>query len=589
MTILPKIITKLLIGIFTIPVMISSAMIGGVFAGDIQSVQSAKAQANKDNGQDSIAQNWMVSAANPLAVSAGAKILAQGGTAADAMVAVQSVLGLVEPQSSGLGGGAFLVWYDASTKTITSLDGREAAPKAATPSLFLDDDGQPLKFFDAVIGGKSVGVPATPNLMKTAHDKWGKRDWAGLFDDAIMIADDGFEVSPRLAYLIDRDQKRLMRFKATADYFMPNGNPLTQGDMLKNPAYAETLRGLANQGIASFYQGRIADDIIATIQDGAGNPGVMTKADLADYQVKERPPVCVKYRGHEVCGMGPPSSGGLTVGQILGMVQHHDLPAMSPSSPEAWRLIGDASRLAFADRGLYMADADFVSVPSDGLINPSYLARRAKTLSGPNALKEATAGTPPGFLAYAEDESLELPSTSHISIIDQYGNGLSMTTTIENAFGSRLMTQGGFLLNNELTDFSFRPEKDGKPIANRVEGGKRPRSSMAPTIITKDGSLKYITGSPGGSRIIGYVATSIIAMIDWDMTPQQAAAMPHLINRFGAYELEPSAEDLAPALKKMGYEVKPRSLNSGLHIIMVRDGVIYGGADPRREGIAIGQ
>ncbi|NND22967.1 MAG: gamma-glutamyltransferase [Silicimonas sp.] len=546
----------------------------------------------KTDGAPVIASEWMVAAANPLAVDAGARVLAEGGTAADAMVAVQAVLGLVEPQSSGLGGGAFLVWHDGTSGDITTLDGRETAPLDATPTLFQNESGEPLGFFDAVVGGRSVGVPGTPALMEAAHDLWGNSDWAGLFSEAITLADDGFTVSPRLAALVEDDSDRLSTFGPTRDYFLPGGTPIAEGDTLTNPAYAATLRAIAALGADAFYTGHIAEGIVATVRTTSGNPGVMTMTDLALYQVHQRPAVCVDYRGNEVCGMGPPSSGALTVGQILGMVGQYDLATLGPDSAEAWRLIGDASRLAFADRGRYMADSDFVPMPTAGLVAPSYLADRANLLAGDDALPEVAPGNPEWDHAqlWADDVSIEFPSTSHISIVDAYGNALSMTTTIENGFGSRLMAPGGFLLNNELTDFSFETHSDGVPIANRVEPGKRPRSSMAPTIVRRNGDPILVVGSPGGSRIIGYVAQAIIAHLDWGMDVQQAVAMPHLVNRFGTYDLEAgtSAADLEGGLQALGYETNIRDLTSGLHAIAVTPGGLSGGADPRREGIAMG-
>lgn len=536
-------------------------------------------------------ENWMVAAANPLASEAGANVLRNGGSAADAMVAVQAVLGLVEPQSSGLGGGAFLVYYDAATGEVTTLDGRETAPMAATPTLF-QKDGEPMGFFDAVVGGLSVGTPGTPMLMEEAHRKWGKVNWRSLFDEAIGHAESGFTVSPRLATLVAGDQERLSTSPATAAYFLPGGTPIAEGSTLTNPAYGATLRAMAADGARAFYEGEIAEGIVATVR-AAAQPGVLSAEDLDTYDVVERDAVCAPYRGAEVCGMGPPSSGALTVGQILGLLQGFDLAAMGPDSPEAWRLIGDASRLAFADRGRYMADSDFVPVPTAGLIDPAYLAERAELLSGDDALPEVSPGTPPwdhAALVWADDQSLELPSTSHISIVDAQGNALSMTTTIENGFGSRLMAPGGFLLNNELTDFSFATHSDGVPIANRVEPGKRPRSSMAPTIVMQDGAPVLVVGSPGGSRIIGYVAKTIIAHMDWGMDVQQAVALPHLVNRFGTYDVEAgtSAEGLTQALTEMGFEVNARDLTSGLHVIAVGE-TLEGGADPRREGVAIGE
>ena len=536
------------------------------------------------------AETWMVAAANPLAVEAGARVLAAGGSAADAMVAVQTVLGLVEPQSSGLGGGAFLVWHDGTSGEMTTLDGRETAPLAATPRLFQDAQGEPLAFFDAVVGGRSVGTPGTPALLAEAHRRWGRAPWPSLFDDAIRLAEDGFAVSPRLAGLIAEDAERLARFPETAAYFLPDGAPLQAGASLRNPDYAATLRLLAKEGAAGFYTGPVSADIVRAVGSAPGNPGLLSQLDLAIYQVRARDPVCVSYRSFEVCGMGPPSSGALTLGQILGMLEPYDLAALGPQSAEAWRLIGDASRLAFADRGRYMADSDFVPMPTAGLVDPSYLAARAALLAGDDALPEVAPGRPAFDHSHnlADDIALELPSTSHVSIVDRFGNVLSMTTTIENGFGSRLMVRG-FLLNNELTDFSFATHEDGVPIANRLEPGKRPRSSMAPTIVLKDGAPVLAIGSPGGSRIIGYVAKALIAWIDWGMDVQRAVALPNAVNRFGTFDLEAgtAAEALQDPLAALGFEIKIGDLNSGLHAIALGAG-LQGGADPRREGIALG-
>jgi gamma-glutamyltranspeptidase/glutathione hydrolase len=560
-------------------------------AADAVAPEAAGARA-KAEGRPVLAQDWMVVAAHPLASQAGADVLAAGGTAADAMVAAQAVLGLVEPQSSGLGGGAFLVWYDTTTGQVTTLDGRETAPLAATPRLFQDAAGEPLKFFEAVVGGRSVGTPGTPALMAEAHHRWGRSDWAGLLDPAIRLAEDGFTVSPRLSRLVAGDAERLAVHPDTAAYFLPGGMPLSAGDTLRNPAYAATLRGLAEQGADGFYTGPLADTIVAAVQGAAGNPGVLDPVDLAIYRVKERAPVCAPYRVWQVCGMGPPSSGALAVGQILGMVQGHDLAALGPDNPESWRLIGDASRLAFADRGRYVADSDFVPVPVQGMLDPSYLQGRAILLAGDDALPEVSAGTPEfdHTLLWADGDTLEQPSTTHISIVDSYGNVLSMTSTIENAFGSRVMA-GGFLLNNELTDFSFRSHDGGVPIANRVEPGKRPRSSMAPTIVLRDGAPVLAIGSPGGSAIIGYVTQALIAHLDWGMDVQQAVSMGHAVNRFGTYDLEEGTEAaaLAAPLQAMGYEVKIGAQTSGLHAIAITADGLQGGADPRREGVALGE
>jgi gamma-glutamyltranspeptidase/glutathione hydrolase len=546
----------------------------------------------KTSGSPVIADDWMVVAANPLAVEAGADVLRAGGTAADAMIAVQAVLGLVEPQSSGLGGGAFLVWYDAQSGSLTTLDGRETAPMAVTPTLFQDENGEPLGFFDAVVGGLSVGTPGTPRLMEEAHRRWGRANWPSLFDPAVTLAEQGFVVSERMASSIAGDAERLGRFGPTADYFVPGGVPLAAGTKVTNQEYADVLRQIATNGADAIYSGPIAQDIVRAVRTAEGNPGVLALEDLANYRVVERPAVCVTYRQADVCGMGPPSSGALTVGQILGMAGQFDLAELGADNPESWRIIGDATRLAFADRGRYMADSDFVPMPTKGLLDPVYLEGRASQIDATDMALETVAPGAPEWdhaMLLADDQSIELPSTSHISIVDSYGNALSMTTTIENGFGSRVFVRG-FLLNNELTDFSFRTHTDGVPIANRIEPGKRPRSSMAPTIVMQDDEPILVIGSPGGSRIIGYVAQTIIAHLDWGMDVQQAVSMPHLVNRFGTYDVEQgtTAEDFTEQLTTLGFEVNARGLNSGLHAISIGD-QLQGGADPRREGIAIGE
>lgn len=565
----------------------------GAGAGRVDtSARVAASQQAKAEGREVAAQDWMVVAAHPLAVEAGAEVLAAGGTAADAMVAVQTVLGLVEPQSSGLGGGAFLVWHDSETGEITTLDGRETAPLEATPRLFQDDAGAPLGFFEAVVGGRSVGTPGTPALMAEAHARWGQADWSDLLEPAIVLAEKGFAVSPRLAMLVANDAERLAVDPATADYFLPDDVPLAAGDILRNPAYAETLRRLSEHGAAGFYTGPVAAAMVEAVQGAAHNPGLLGPLDLAIYRVRERAAVCAPYRGFEVCGMGPPSSGGVTVGQILGMLDGSDLAALGPDNPESWRLIGEASRLAFADRGRYLADSDYVPVPVQGLLAPAYLADRAALFSGGGVLDEVNAGEPDfdHTLLWADGATLEQPATTHISIVDSYGNALSMTSTIENAFGARLMA-AGFLLNNELTDFSFRSHESGVPIANRVEPGKRPRSSMAPTIVRRDGEPVLVLGSPGGSGIIGYVVNALVAYLDWDMDVQQAAQMGHLLNRFGIYDLEEGtgAAELAAPLEVLGYEVRLGAQTSGLHMIALGPDGLRGGADPRREGVALGE
>ncbi|WP_425105428.1 gamma-glutamyltransferase [Ancylobacter sp.] len=538
---------------------------------------------------------WMVTAANPLAAEAGAQMLRAGGNAVDAMVAVQLMLGLVEPQSSGLGGGGFLVYWDAATRTLTTFDGRETAPRAATPTLFQNAQGQPLAFMEAVVGGRSVGTPGTPALLETVHRRFGRLGWEALFAPALERAENGFALSPRLAGLIAGDVDTLARDPAAKAYFLDAaGVPRAAGTLLKNPAYAQTLRLLRDGGAAAFYDGALAQEIVAAVR-GAANPGLLDGEDLADYRVKERPPVCGAYRGLEVCGMGPPGSGALTLGQILGLLEPYDLKALGPTSPEAWRLIADASRLAFADRERYMADSDYVPMPIKGLLARDYLAQRAKLLAGDDALPEVSPGKPTWDHASVAPERAdglapELPSTTQITIVDAQGNVVSMTSTIEAGFGSRLMV-GGFLLNNELTDFSFRSHKDGVPVANRVEPGKRPRSSMTPTIVLKEGRPVLALGSPGGSQIIGYVAKTLIAHLDWGMSLPDAIAAPNVLARFDAVEIEAgtAAEALAPGLAALGFSVKVGAMTSGVQAVAITPQGLLGAADPRREGVAIGE
>ena len=544
----------------------------------------------KRAGRPVEADDWMVAAAHPLAVEAGARVLREGGNAADAMVAVQAVLGLVEPQSSGLGGGAFLLWYDAQSGEVTTLDARETAPLAADPRYFLDQDGEPLNFMTAVVSGRSVGTPGTPRLMEEAHRRWGRSNWRGLFADAIDLAEDGFTVSTRMAESVAAAAESLGTFPATAEYFLPNGTPIAAGDRLVNAAYADTLRQIAGQGASAFYTGEIAADIVAATRT-EDLPGLLSMTDLARYQVIERPAVCYDYRGNEVCGMGPPSSGAVAIAQILGMLESFELGQMDPQDVETRRLMGDATRLAFADRGRYLADSDFVPVPVEGLIDRDYLAMRAELLRGDDALPEVSAGEPEWdhALLWGDDLREERPATSHISIVDGDGNVLSMTTTIESGFGSRIFVRG-LLLNNELTDFSFRSHSDGWPIANRVEPGKRPRSSMSPTIVLREGAPVLAIGSPGGATIIGFTAQTIIAHLDWGMNVQEAVMMPHLVNSFGTYQIEAEtwAEDLVEPLTDLGFQTNVTALTSGLHAISLGDR-LQGGADPRREGIALGE
>ena len=533
----------------------------------------------------------MVSAANPLASQAGLDILEAGGTAMDAAVAVQLVLNLVEPESSGIGGGAFLLYWDASEKKLVTYDGREKAPLSATPEYFQLEDGSAMKWSDAVTGGLSVGVPGTLKLLETAHKDHGIHPWKELITPAIDLAQSGFPVTEKLAASIEAAAERgLKTFPEARDYFYDeDGNAVATGTLLKNQPFADALKMIAEEGSAPFYNGVIAESIVEAIKTET-NTGQMTMEDLAAYEVIVREPVCFPYRAYEVCGMGPPTSGGLTMGQILGILSEFDLPAMGPSA-EAWHHIIEAAKLAYADRAMYMADSDFVDMP-EGLLDKDYLASRSALIDSAMTMGKASAGTPPWEEArlYSADTQLEKPGTSHFSIIDRYGNMVSITTTIETGFGSRVMTHG-FLLNNELTDFSFTAEIDGKPVANRVEGGKRPRSSMSPTIVFENGRPILLTGSPGGSRIINYVTQSVIAILDWGMDPQDAVAMPHVVNRNGTTDLEENTDavDYQADLEARGHELNIRELTSGLHTILIDQFGYYGAADPRREGMAVGR
>ena len=545
----------------------------------------------KENGMPVLGNDWMIVTANSFASAAGAEILKSGGTAADAMIAAQAVLGLVEPESSGLGGGSFLVWFDSKTNKITTLDGRETAPQSSKMTQFQNKNGDSKKFFDAVIGGLSVGTPGTPALMFETHSRWGVMDWASLFNYAIRLGEEGFPVSKKLQTSIERDSDKLQKIVKTKNYFLPDGVGLKQKQIVRNSNYAETLKKIANDGIEDFYNGSIANDIVDTVQSYKENPGFLNKSDLSNYIVIERDPVCINYREFNVCGMGPPSSGGMAVAQTLKILERYNLKSLGYLNPLSWQLIGDASRLAFADRDRYLADSDFVEVPIKGLLEDDYLKARSDQIKLGEKTENINAGNPSVEFVYelGDDNSLELQSTTHISIYDKYGNALSMTSSIENAFGSRLMTESGFLLNNQLTDFSFQHQIDGRLVSNRLEPRKRPRSSMSPTIVLKNKKPIYITGSPGGSNIIGFVTNSLISLIDWEMNVQESVSLPHAINRWGKYEIEESsiAPSLEDALSSMGYDTKRKKYFSGLNTIYVGQ-KLEGGSDPRREGIAIG-
>ncbi|MCA1928785.1 gamma-glutamyltransferase [Rheinheimera sp.] len=536
------------------------------------------------------ARHYMASAANPLAVKAGEQILAKGGSAVDAAIAMQLMLGLVEPQSSGIGGGLFLLHWDKQKASLTSIDGRETAPAAAGPDLFVEN-GKLMSWREAFVGGKSVGVPGVVKALELAHQQHGVLPWAELFAPAIQMAEKGFVVSPRLAGLLKANwNPGLDKFASSAAYFKTEGQWLPAGFVRKNLAYAALLQKIAKEGSKAFYQGDNAKALVAAVQQAPVNAGQISLADLAGYQPKPRDPLCIPYRQFKICSMAPPSSGGLAVLQMMGMLSHQPLAKLKPNSVEAIHLISQAAKLAFADRERFAADPDFVKVPVQGLLAPDYLKQRAALLTATEGAA-ALAGEPEGAEPLASGHAIEFANTSHLSVVDAKGNAVSMTTSIENAFGSGIFVNG-YLLNNQLTDFSLQAKVDGYWVANRVEAKKRPRSSMAPMMVfDKDGTLLYITGSPGGSRIINYVAQNLVAVLDWGMDAQQAANLPRFSHRNDGLVLEQNTNlsQLVPALLELGYQPKLADLNSGIHAIKITKDRLEGSADPRREGIAAGR
>jgi gamma-glutamyltranspeptidase/glutathione hydrolase len=540
-----------------------------------------------------VSTRYLISAANPLASEAGREMLRAGGSAVDAAIAAQLVLGLVEPQSSGLGGGAFLLHWDEDKKELVTYDGRETAPAAAKPDRFLRG-GKPMDFETAVRSGLSVGTPGLPRLLEHVHKRHGKLPWAKLFAPAIKHARDGFEISTRLYFMLRWFGTDALSPAARRYFFDNNGSPLPIGYRLTNPAYAETLETLAARGADAFYSGSIADAIVDAVEKAPNAAGDLTLSDLSGYAVAERPPVCIGYRTRRVCGMGPPSSGGMAIAQSLKMLERFDL-GRSPDDAmniPAMHLVVEAERLAYADRERYLADPGFVPVP-EGLLDPAYLASRSALIDPGKAMPRVEPGVPPTAdkRAFGIDATNESAGTSHLSVIDADGNAVAFTTTIEGPFGSGLMA-AGFLLNNELTDFSFRPADDaGNPVANRVEGGKRPRSSMSPTIVFDEhGAVSAALGSPGGSRIILFVMKTLVGMIDWQLDAQAAIDLPNFGSTGRAVELEYGWSTIWQALmlKSYGHAISPDLMNSGLHVVAKRNGRLEGGADPRREGVALG-
>jgi gamma-glutamyltranspeptidase / glutathione hydrolase len=544
-----------------------------------------------------LSRRFMAATANPLATDAAYAMLEAGGSAVDAAIAAQLVLTLTEPQSSGLGGGALMMHWDG--KRVSALDGREAAPAGATETMFQDTNGKPIGFYEAVLSGQSVGVPGTVQLLEQAHQRWGGLPWARLFEPAIRLAQNGFAISPRLHGLLKLEKHLIKDPQAAAYFYLANGEPKPVGQLLANPALARVLRTLAAQGAKGFYQGEIANDMVSKVRKHPIKPGTLSATDLADYRVKERRAICLPYRAYQICGFPPPSSGGIAIAQMLAMIERFPLAAHPPidgaASAQATYWLSEAGRLAYADRAAYVADTDFVPLGGadfGGLLHADYLKSRGDLIKE-TSLGRAAPGTPPGIKTVFSPASAQPEyGTSHISIVDAQGRAVSMTTTIEDAFGSRQMVHG-FLLNNELTDFEFAHTADSKAIANRVQAGKRPRSSMSPMLVlNRDGTqLQGALGSPGGSLIINYVLKTAVALIDWNLTPQAAVALPNVGSRNnGVTELE---KDRVPqavfdALKAKGQDVRYIEQTSGTQAIWrVKDGWL-GGADPRREGTVRG-
>ena len=565
----------------------------GALAQTAQTIQPDRPELPSGFVEKKLAQasNYMVAAAHPMAVDVGLRMLARGGSAIDAAIAVQLVLNLVEPQASGIGGGAFILHYDAARNTATAYDGRESAPSAATPDMFIGSDGKPMRFQDAVVGGRSVGVPGVLRALEMAHARHGKLPWADLFKPAIAMAENGFALPARAQIQIAADTVMPNNPKTRAYFYQPDGTPKPVGTILKNPEFAEVLRRIARDGPDAFYTGELAKEMVAAVRNHPTSPGTLTEADLAAYRARALEPLCAPYRRFRVCGM-PPPGGGLTVLQILAALERFDMKSIRPDSTEAVHLFSEAGRLAYADRERYSADDRFAEVPIAGLADPVYNRRRSELIKPEKSMGRAVAGTPEKLaVAMGDGNTPEFPSTSHMSIVDSDGNAVSMTTSIESRFGSRVFVRG-FFLNNTLTDFSMTATENGRPVANAIYPGKRPRSSMAPTLVFDDqGKLHLVLGSPLGSVIINFVARTLVSTLDWGMDIQSAISSPHFGSRNGPTEIEKgtSIENLAGALKAMGHEVRVVDLPSGLHGIMRTANGWQGGADPRREGIAKGK
>ncbi|MGY2732883.1 gamma-glutamyltransferase [Sphingomonas sp. UYP23] len=530
----------------------------------------------------------MVSAADPRAAAAGAEILRKGGSATDAAIATMLVLNVVEPQNSGIGGGSFMLHHDAATNAITGFDGREAAPAAADPKWFYGPDGKPLPVFAAIPGGRSVGVPGNLRMMALAHQRYGKLPWATLFGPAIKLAQDGFAITPRLHNGLANFGRHIDPWART-HFLSADGKPLPVGTLLKSPEQAALFAAIAKNGPDYFYTGAVAQKIVTAVNTAAQNPSRMTLADLAGYRAKERAPLCILYRVYKVCGMAPPSSGGTAVLMILKQLERFDMAGLGKDSPVAWHLFAESERLAYADRDLYLGDPDHVTVPIKGLLDPAYLAKRSALISPERSMTSIAAGTPPGDPPRTLAPNADVPGTSDLVAVDKKGNVAEVTTTIESYFGSGLSVDG-VMLNNELTDFDFVPAKDGYLVANRVDGGKRPRSSMAPTIVYgPDGKVRIAIGAAGGSTIIAQVAKALVGVLDWKLSAQDAIAMGLLY----APKLDAVAEKgtqldaMVPALQALGERIQIAPLGLKANAIEHVNGVWVGAADPRSEGVAV--
>ena len=548
---------------------------------------SPEAATGREEKHAVVAARQMVVAANPFASDAGLEILRAGGSAVDAAVAVQLVLGLVEPQSSGIGGGAFLLHWSARERRVRSYDGRETAPAAASEDRFLDASGQPLERRPAIESGRSVGVPGAVRMLELAQRRHGRLPWKRLFEPAIRLAESGFPMSPRLNRLLEQENA-LRNDPAASALYYDGERAKPAGARIVNRDYAATLRAIARSGASALHAGPIAQDIVQAVR-AHPQPGDVTLEDLTKYRALERAPLCGPYRAFRICSMAPPSAGGIAVLQILGVLERTPFARAAPNSADAVHYFAEAGRLAYADRLRYVADPDFVPQPVAGLLSPAYLDQRAR-LVGERSMGRAQAGTPVAGWRPREGAETEVAGTTHFSIVDRRGDAVAMTTTIEDAFGSRIMVRG-FLLNNQLTDFSFAPQSDGSLVANRVEPGKRPRSSMAPVLVfDANGRLQMVAGSPGGVAIINYVAKALVATLDWHLDVQAAASLPNFGSRNGPTELERGTvyEQLAPQLRERGHEVVAIDFTSGLHLIERVRGGWRGGADPRREGVPRG-